>query len=147
MERLGRTLVQFNNFSTERVTVVISQTRSGFEMLHEERVTYMTLKSWALECYYEGCRDHALMKGRPHEQIMGYVDYQFENVFERSVEICMWRVVLLVLSGGWHPEWSLRARQLIVDQIAAQNLQDLLADVPTDEADLFLHDLEILKLI
>jgi hypothetical protein len=45
-------------------------------MLHEERVTYETLKLWALECYYEGCRDHAVMKGWPHEQIMGYVDYQ-----------------------------------------------------------------------
>ncbi len=31
-------------------------------MLHEERVTYEILKSWALECYYEGCRDHAVTK-------------------------------------------------------------------------------------
>lgn len=116
-------------------------------MLHEERVTYMTLKSWALDCYYEGCRDHAVMKGWPHEQIMGYVDYQFENIFERPVEIFMWHVVLLVLSGGWHPDWSHRARQLIADQIATKGLENLLADVPKDEADLFLHDLEILKLI
>lgn len=116
-------------------------------MLHEERVTYETLKLWALECYYEGCRDHAIMKGWPHEQIMGYVDYQFENVFERPVEIFMWRVILLVLSGGWHQDWYSRARQLIEDQIVKDGVDSLLAGVPDDESELFLHDLKILKLI
>ncbi len=32
-------------------------------MLHEERLTYEALKMWALDCYYEGCRDHAATKG------------------------------------------------------------------------------------
>lgn len=116
-------------------------------MLHEERITYTTLKSWALDCYYEGCRDHAVMKGWPHEQIMGYVDYQFENVFERPVESFMWRVILLVLSGGWHEDWCSRARQLIEDQIIKNGIDSLLAGVPADESDLFRHDLRILKLI
>lgn len=116
-------------------------------MLHEERVTYETIKSWALGCYFEGCRDHAVMKGWPHEQIMGYVDYQFENVFERPVESFMWRVVLLVLSGGWHPDWDSRARQLIAAQLAEDGLANLLADVPPEEAELFQHDLRILKFI
>lgn len=116
-------------------------------MLHDERVTYETLKSWALECYYEGCRDHAVMKGWPHEQIMGYVSYQFENIFERSSESLMWKVILLVLSGGWHPNWDSRARQVIIDQIVAHGLDSILADVPEEEAELFQHDLRILKLI
>lgn len=116
-------------------------------MLHEERVTYGTLKSWALDCYYEGCRDHAVAKGWPHEQIMGYVDYQFENIFERPLESLMWRVILLTLSGGWHPDWDLCARQVITDQIATYGLKTLLTDVPQEEAELFQHDLKILKLI
>lgn len=116
-------------------------------MLHEERVTYETLKSWALESYYDGCRDHAVMQGWPHEQIMGYVSYTFENGFERPVEDLMWRVVLLVLSGGWYPNWESRARQLIADTLAEHGLESLLADVPANEAEAFLHDLRILKLI
>ncbi|WP_205960164.1 hypothetical protein [Rahnella sp. CJA17(1/100)] len=116
-------------------------------MLHEERVTYTILKSWALECYYEGCRDHAVMKGWPHEQIMGYVDYQFENVFERPVEDFMWRVILLILSGGWDQSWYTQARQLIADKINKNGIDDLLIGVPAEEAELFLHDLKILKLI
>ena len=116
-------------------------------MLHEDRVTYETLKSWALECYYEGCRDHAVMKGWPHEQIMGYVDYQFENVFERPVEDVMWRVVLLVLSGGWNKDWYSRARQLIADQISESGIDNILIEVPAGEAELFRNDLKILKLI
>ena len=116
-------------------------------MLHEERVTYATLKSWALECYFEGCRDHAVMKGWPHEQIMGYVIYQFEDGFERPIEDLMWRVVLLVLSGGWHPEWDAPQRQFIVDRLAEHGLDSLLADVPAEESETFRHDLKILKLI
>jgi hypothetical protein len=116
-------------------------------MLHEERVTYETLKSWALDCYYEGCRDHAVMKGWPHEQIMGYVIYQFEDTFERSIENFMWQVILLVLSGGWRPEWCHRQRKLIVDSIDEHGLENLLADVPADEAEAFRHDLRILKLV
>lgn len=116
-------------------------------MLHEERVKYETLKIWALECYYEGCRDHAVVKGWSHEQIMGYVDYQFENVFDRPVESFMWRVILLVLSGGWHQDWCSRARQTIEDQIIEDGIDNILAGVPADESKLFLLDLKILKLI
>jgi hypothetical protein len=116
-------------------------------MLHEKRVTYETLKEWALEAYYEGCRDHAVMKGWPHEQIMGYVAYQFENTFERPIEGLMWRVILLVLSGGWHQDILAYEKHKIRDALVEHSLEDLLAEVPADEAETFRHDLKILKLI
>ncbi|WP_221179172.1 hypothetical protein [Pseudomonas frederiksbergensis] len=116
-------------------------------MLHEERLTYETLKAWALDCYYEGCRDHAVMKGWPHEQVMAYVDYQFEHSFERPVEEFMWRVILLILSGGWHQDWYSSARQLITEHIIKDGIDNILAGVPAAEAELFLHDLRVLKLI
>jgi hypothetical protein len=87
------------------------------------------------------------MKGWPHEQIMGYVDYQFENSFERPVEDFMWRVVLLILSGGWNQNWYSSARQLIVEQIMRNGIDNILAGVPAAEAELFRHDLRVLKLI
>ena len=116
-------------------------------MLHEERVTYETLKTWALESYYEGCRDHGVMQGWSHEQVMGYVSYTFENGFERVIENLMWRVVLLVLSGGWQPTWEASTRSGITDEIVIHSLEKLLAGLPQEEAKAFKHDLTILKLI
>ncbi len=113
----------------------------------EERLTYQTLKAWALDAYFDFCRDSGLVDRWSHEQVLARVDYTFEDGFERPVEDLMWRVILLVLSGGWHPDWSLRARQLIVDMLTEHGLENLLSDVPADEAEAFRHDLKILKLI
>ncbi|MDR1423567.1 MAG: hypothetical protein LBI92_03035 [Azoarcus sp.] len=113
----------------------------------EKRVPYETLKSWALDAYFNDCRDHAVMEGMPHEKIMGYVSYTFEEGFERPVEDVMWSTILLVLSGGWNPDWYARARQFIIGALAEHGLEDLLTEVPTDEAETFRHDLRILKLI
>lgn len=116
-------------------------------LLHDERVTYETIKSWALETYFRGCRDNALMKGWPHEQIIGYVSYQFETTFERPVEILMWNVVLLVLSGGWHEIPEQNIRKNIAAIVIEYGLETLLTNVPVKEAELLRHDLKILKLI
>ena len=113
----------------------------------EHRVEYQTLKGWALESYFDGCRDLAAMKGWPHEQILGYVSYTFEDGFERPVENLMWQVILLVISGGWHEDWCTRQRQKISEQIVKTGLENLLVGVPADEAEVFLHDLDVLKLI
>jgi hypothetical protein len=113
----------------------------------EERIPYQTLKEWALSSYFDFCRDRGVVKGMSHLEVVGYVSYDFEYGFERQIEDVMWRVVLLVLSGGWHPDFDGKQHKLIVDKIAAHGLEDLLADVPQDEANLFRHDLEILKLV
>lgn len=113
----------------------------------EERITYQTLKEWALGSYFDFCRDRGVVKGMSHLEVVGYVSLDFEYGFERQIEDLMWRVVLLVLSGGWHSYFDVKQRQLIADQVAEHGLENLLADVPKDEADLFRHDLEILKLI
>lgn len=113
----------------------------------EERVTYQTLKEWALESYFNGCRDHAAMQGWQHAQVMGYVSHTFEDGFERPIEDLMWRVIILVLSGGWHQEIEQNIRRIIAKQLAERGLDSLLADVPVGEAEVFTHDLKILKLI
>jgi hypothetical protein len=113
----------------------------------EERLSYETIKWRALSTYYDGCRDHALMKGWPHEQIMGYVDHQFENTFGRPIEQLMFKVVELVLSGGWHRSIDPTIRKEIAELLTKHGLENLLANVPTDEVEAFKHDLKILKLI
>jgi hypothetical protein len=113
----------------------------------EERVTYQTHKEWALNSYFDFCRDRGMAMGMSHLEVIGYIDYDFEDGFERPIEDLMWRVVLLILSGGWHPEWAAPQRKFIVDRIAEHGLDGLLIDVPAAEAQTFRHDLTILKLI
>ena len=111
------------------------------------RETYQTIKSDALETYFEGCRDHAIIKGWSHENIIGYVDYQFEHSYNLPIEKLMWNVVLLVLTGGWHKEQEKGVRHWISDCLSQNKLELLLADVPKDEADEFMHDMKILQLV
>ena len=113
----------------------------------EDRVPYQTLKSWALDAYFDFCRDSGLVDHWSHEQVLARVDYSFEDGFARPIEDLMWRLILLVLSGGWHSEWCQRQHQLIVDALTEHDLENLLADVPTDESEAFRHDLKLLKLI
>lgn len=114
---------------------------------HDSRVTYQKLKEWALDAYYNFCRDSGLAQGKSHEHVMARVDYTFEGGFERPVENLMWRVILLILSGGWHRDWEAHARQTIIDQIAKYGLDSLLLDVPSEEAELFRHDLRVISLL
>lgn len=113
----------------------------------EERLTYQTLKEWALDSYFDFCRDSGLADRGGHEQVMARLDYTFEGGFERPVEDLMWRVILLILSSGLHPDWEIQQRKLIADRIAEHGLDALFAEVPVEEADLFRHDLKVLKLI
>jgi hypothetical protein len=105
------------------------------------------LKSLALEAYYEGCRDHAVGKGWRHDNIMGYVEYQFEGIFCTPAEEFMMSVILLVLSGGWHPQQDTILRQKITSQIAEFGLGRLLSDISTGESEQLRSDLEVLKLV
>ena len=114
--------------------------------LHDERVNYETIRLWVLDTYYRGCRENAIGNGWLHEQILGYVSYQFETSFERQVEKLMFNVVLLILSGGWHkgPEKILRDS---VDKIIGEiGLNGVLLELPEDEAEAFLQDLKALKI-
>ena len=109
--------------------------------LHDERVSYQTIKLWALETYFNGCRDNALVKGWPHEQVIGYVSYQFESTFERPIERLMWDVVLLILSAGWHARPEQNIRNEIALCMDVYGLEELLEGVPEDEVQIFRHDL------
>jgi hypothetical protein len=115
--------------------------------MNDERETYETIKSCALYLLYDFCRDTGLVSRRSHLEMLGRIDYQFENSFDLPVEKLMLCVVQLVLTGGWYPDAEKNYRRAIQDQIAQYGLEKLLSDVPQEEANLFRHDLNILKLI
>ncbi|MDD1493984.1 hypothetical protein DF016_10380 [Burkholderia stagnalis] len=78
---------------------------------------------------------------------MGYIDYEYDGTFENSLELLMFRVIWLILSGGWHSDLEKTMREIISNQISTEGLDNLLQGVPADEAELFKHDLRILKFI
>ena len=114
---------------------------------NEDRVSYETIKAWALDAYFNFCRDSALMEGASHREVLGHVDLNFEDVYGSQIENLMLCVVQLVLSGGWYPDAERNMRKKIADQISAEGLDSLLQGVPSEEAELFKHDLRILKFI
>lgn len=115
-------------------------------MLHDERVSYFTLKLWAMDSYFDACRDHAVTQGWSYEQVMGYVSYTFEEGFERPVENLMWQVILLILGGGWNVARYNEMYNVLQGQIAELDLDALLHGVPEEEVAIFLHDLSVLGL-
>jgi len=126
---------------------ILNQLRMEIRMLHDERVTYDTIKAWLLETYFDFCRDKGVIKHWPREEILAAVSGQFDVTFERPIEELMQLVVYLVLCGGQHVETESKLRKIITDQLLKYNLDNLLADVPEEEAEFFKHDLTILKLI
>ncbi|WP_261314350.1 hypothetical protein [Burkholderia latens] len=114
---------------------------------NEDRVSYETIKAWALDAYFNFCRDSALMEGASHREVLGHVDLNFEGVYKSQIENLMLCVVQLILSGGWYPDAERSMRKSIVDQISTEGLDNLLKGVPSEEVELFVHDLRILKFI
>lgn len=114
---------------------------------NEGRATYENIKSGVLEAYYDFCRDRGVVKRMSHLEVLGYVDCEYEDIFESPLENLMLTVARLILTGGWYPEAEKNFRRSIEQQLSSNSLESLLVEVPKNEADLFLHDLQILKLI
>ncbi|MBE0628023.1 MAG: hypothetical protein IH603_00225 [Burkholderia vietnamiensis] len=87
------------------------------------------------------------MGGASHREVLGYVDLGFEGVYESQIENLMLCVVQLILTGGWYPDAERNMRDSIVRQISMEGLDNLLQGVPSEDAELFKHDLRILKII
>jgi hypothetical protein len=79
-----------------------------------------------------------------HFEVIGYVDYEFESSFGRPIERLMFRVVELVLSGGWHEALEKNIRRDAPAIMAEHDLKALLQGVPEEESESFKHDLRIL---
>ena len=115
--------------------------------MKRERATYRQIKFAVLGAYFDFCRDRGIGLGWPHEQVLGSVAYEYENVFESSLENLMLRVVLLVCSGGWYKNADENARNWIAGLLRENEIADLLKAVPFEESEEFVHDLRALKLI
>ncbi|KAF0863510.1 hypothetical protein [Pseudomonas sp. LD120] len=119
------------------------------------RVSYSEIKSWILENYWDGCRDHGpLIAGRDGsgwslEQISSdiYDGYSGgDGSFDSPLEYLMLEVVSLVLSC-WYPSQVEYHKKRIFNLLSENDLAKMLENVPSDELEEFKHDLEVLSII
>ena len=108
--------------------------------------TYRSLRSEALECYYEGCYRLGLEARRPHEEALGYVGYNYENALDHPMERLMMDVILLVLGGGLYPQATDRLRSDVARRLQAPGLRALLDSMSVDDRTRFLRDLQALSI-
>lgn len=113
----------------------------------EERDDYFTIRSELLDTYYDFCRDRGIVMGVGHLEVMGYIDYEYENAFVRPLEQLMYRVIELVLIGAWHEDVDKFVRQKINDQLSKFNLEDLLIGVDSLEVKMLKRDMSACGLI
>ena len=120
-----------------------------------DRVQYSEIKSWVLEGFWDGCRDHAPLSGRRPESIWTIEQIASDvydgyaggvGSFDSPVEYLMLEVVSLVLSC-WYPERASYHRARIYDMLQGCDINEVLKDVPVSELEEFKHDLAILGIL
>ncbi|MFC5476372.1 hypothetical protein [Paraherbaspirillum soli] len=112
-----------------------------------ERVTYSEIRNRFLEIYFVGCRDHGF-SGWSSELVTTWVySPEFDGTYYLPIEQLMLEVVALVLTGGWYPTQVSFHRSEIMRLLSANKLESMIKEVPQDEAEEFLNDLKILKII
>jgi hypothetical protein len=88
-----------------------------------------------------------MVMGVSHLEVMGYIDYEYENAFLHPLEQLMYCVIELVLIGGWHEDVDKFVRRKINDQLSKFNLEDLLIGVDSLEAEMLKRDMAACGLI
>ena len=63
------------------------------------------------------------------------------------IEQFMFYVVELALSGGWHPQIEEYCRTQIAEWLQANDLNAAMSRISSAEADEFIRDLELLRLL
>lgn len=123
--------------------------------MENNRAIYSEIKSWILENFWDGCRDHGPLdrtgKGNfwSLDQIVSdvYDGYSGgEGSFDSPIEYLMLEVVSLVLSC-WYPSQAEYHKQRIIELLKCNDLSEMLKSIPLDEAEEFKHDLKVLNII
>jgi hypothetical protein len=112
-----------------------------------DKISYEKIKELVLHSYFDGCRDLGLAERRGHDQIMGFVIYQFENAFEKPAEYLALYVIELIISGGWHEDAELYLRRQIADLLAQQGANNLLSQFMSSDVDVLRGDLHALGFV
>lgn len=113
----------------------------------DERENYLTIKTWFLECVFDTCRNHWGDETWPYGSVISFTYEEFSVSYDSPIEILMLNVIAFIMSGGWDSGQANYYNKQIDDLLSINDLGEMLANIPKEEADEFLQDMRILKLI
>lgn len=111
----------------------------------EDRVTYAEIKDMFLDVYYRTCRNHYNDDNWPTDSILSFVYHEFSDSYELDIENLMLNVIGLVLVNGRYKNIVDYMQNEVKEVLSKHSLAQLLIDIPNDEANEFLYDLEMVK--
>ncbi|MBD7923455.1 hypothetical protein [Xanthomonas bonasiae] len=120
--------------------------------MNQDRASYFQIKSWVLENYWDGCRDHGPLPSNKDkekwnlEQIASDVYDGYaggEGSFDSPLEYLMLEVISFVLSC-WHPVQAEYHKDRICNLLLDNDLEEMIKGIPENEIHEFKHDLSIL---
>lgn len=108
---------------------------------------YQEIKTEVLDAYFDFCRDRGWKQNFSHEQVLGSVSYEFENVFTEDEDKLKFCVVLMTLSGGWFPAATEAAKSWVLSLSSSQKLNKLFEELEEADSTLLKDDMRVLGLI
>lgn len=122
--------------------------------MEDERTTYKAIREWAMDSAYDACHSAIIQaERRGIEYINGmdifarFFDETYE-CFETDLEELMWRTLEMILDRGLGPQAVRDECTRIINNILARNsFDDLVRDIPENEANELRRDVRLLKFI
>ena len=124
--------------------------------MEEERTTYRNIREWAMDSVYQSSQASIIQLNRNgldyvrnHPvDIFGAFFSETHESLETDLEELMWRTFELIILRGLGPQIARDECNRIINNILSRNtLDDLLQDIPEDEANELRRDLKLLKFI
>ncbi len=122
--------------------------------MEDERTTYRAIREWAMDSAYASCRTSILQAERrgleyiKDSDIFGAFFTETHECFETDLEELMWRSLEMILDRGLGPQAVRDECTRIINTILARNaFDDLVRDIPDDEANELRRDLKLLKFL
>jgi hypothetical protein len=122
--------------------------------MEDERTTYRAIRVWAMDSAYEICRSLILLGQRNGFETLKTTDVftaffdETHECFETDLEELMWRTLEMILDRGLGPQAVRDECSRIINNILGRtSFDDLVRDIPEDEANELRRDLKLLKFV
>lgn len=107
--------------------------------MDDELVGYRSIKRFTLVSYLEGCQ-RGIGRGSSHENAIGYVDMNDEDLFQRPVDQLGKAIVAIGLRGRWFPRSSAYWRETADKLVEEHGWQAMLAQEQPADVQALLDD-------
>lgn len=116
----------------------------------QERDTYYMIKEIFLGNLFDLCKDFNQLKSTNdynYSTFISIIDDDFLYTYESSIEKLMFKVVCLIMTGGWDESLVKYFTNEIALILSEFSLDQLLIDIPKEEASDFIEDLKAVNLM